>query len=78
VIWFTRSQTIFADPLARTIHDPVHSEQEDRFVSVGESRRQRILVVVFTERGDRIRLISARVATRRERKDYEKDSETQA
>lgn len=72
---FEEASTIFADPLARTIHDPLHSEQEDRYVSVGESRRQRILVVVFTERGDNIRIISARVATRRERKDREEGSE---
>jgi uncharacterized DUF497 family protein len=72
---FEEASTIFADPLARTIHDPLHSEQEDRYVSVGESRRQRILVVVFTERGDNIRIISARVATRRERKDREEVSE---
>jgi uncharacterized protein len=72
---FEEATTIFADPLARTIHDPLHSEQEDRYVSVGESRRQRILVVVFTERGDNIRIISARVATRRERKDREEGSE---
>ncbi len=73
---FEEASTIFADPLARTIHDPLHSEQEERYVSVGESRRQRILVVVFTERGDNIRIISARVATRRERKDREEGSET--
>ena len=68
---FEEASTIFGDPLARTIHEPLHPEQEDRFVSLGESRRQRILVVVFSERGDNIPMISARVATRRERKDHD-------
>ena len=69
---FEEASTIFADPLARTIYDPLHSDEEDRFVMLGESQRRRLLVVVFTDRDDRIRVISARVATRRERKDYEK------
>ena len=68
---FEEPSTIFRDPLARTIRDPLHSEEEDRFVNLGESQRQRLLVVVFTERGGKIRLISARVATRRERNDHE-------
>ena len=67
---FDEASTIFNDPLALTIDDPVHSE-EDRFVTLGESHRRRLLVVVFTERGDRIRIISARAATRRERRNYE-------
>jgi uncharacterized DUF497 family protein len=61
------------DPLARTIHDPLHSQAEDRFVNLGESQRRRLLVVVFTERGDKTRIISARAATSRERTDYEED-----
>jgi uncharacterized protein len=68
---FKEASTVFADPLALTIPDPVHSEDEDRYITLGESYRRRLLVVVSTERGDRIRIISARVATRRERKDYE-------
>ena len=63
---------MFADPLSETIYDPLHAEDEDRYIVLGESQRRRLLVVVFTDRGDRIRIISARVATRRERKDYEK------
>ena len=66
------ASTAFADPLSVTIYDPVHSDDEDRYIVLGESQRRRLLVVVFTDRGDRIRIISARVATRRERKDYEK------
>jgi uncharacterized DUF497 family protein len=68
---FDEASTVFGDPLALTIPDPLHSEEEDQFITLGESHRRRLLVVVFTERGDKIRLISARVATRRERKDYE-------
>jgi uncharacterized DUF497 family protein len=68
---FEEASTVFSDPFELTIHDPLHSEEEDRFVSLGESFKRRLLVVVFTERGDRIRLISARKATRRERKQYE-------
>jgi hypothetical protein len=45
---------VFADPLAVTIYDPVHSDEEDRYIALGESQRQRLLVVVFTDRDDRI------------------------
>ena len=63
--------TVFGDPLSLTIDDPRHSKQEDRFVTVGESVWGRLLVVVHTDRGERIRIISAREATSRERRDYE-------
>ena len=75
---FEEASTVFADPLALTIPDPLHSEEEDRFITLGESRRRRLLVVVFTERGEKIRLIRARVATRRERKDYEEGRQSSA
>jgi len=68
---FEEASTVFADPFALTIDDPQHSDEEDRFITLGESQRRRFVVVVFTDRGERIRIISARVATRRERKDYE-------
>jgi uncharacterized protein len=68
---FEEASTVFGDPLALTIPDPLHSDEEDRFITLGESHQRRLIVVVFTERGDKIRIISARVATRRERKDYE-------
>jgi len=71
-VTFEEASTVFADPLSVTIYDPVHSEGGDRYIALGESQRRRLLVVVFTERGDRIRIISGRVATRRERTDYEK------
>jgi uncharacterized protein len=53
------------------VDDPRHSEAEERLVLLGQSTWRRLLVVMFTERGDAIRLISARMATRRERRDYE-------
>ena len=49
---FEEASSIFRDPLARTIHDPLHSEEEDRFVNLGESQRQ-CLVVVFTDAATR-------------------------
>lgn len=70
---FEEASTVFADVRSVTIPDPAHSQVEDRFVVLGQSHRRRLLVVVHTERGDRIRLISARRASRTERKHYEKD-----
>lgn len=72
-ISFDEASTAFRDALSRTIDDPLHSEGEERFVLIGHSIRGRLLVVVHTERGDRIRIISARLATRKERLTYEED-----
>ena len=72
---FEEAATVFGEPLSRTIIDPLHSEDEDRFVILGESHTSRLVVVVFTERGEILRLISARLASRRERKDYEEGIE---
>ena len=68
---FEEAQTVFTDPLAMTIPDPDHSTDEARFIIIGESDKKRILVVAHTERKKKIRLISARKATRAERKKYE-------
>lgn len=57
--------------MASTIDDPEHSDVEDRFMIVGLTSRMRLAVVVFTDRGDRIRIISARLANSRERRKYE-------
>jgi len=65
------AMTAFADPLARIHDDLVHSDLESREILVGHSASGRLLVVAFTERYDRIRLISARLATSYERSDYE-------
>ena len=72
---FDEASTAFRDPLSRTIDDPLHSEGEERFVLIGQSVRGRLLVVVHTERGDRIRIISARLATNKERLRYEENEE---
>jgi uncharacterized DUF497 family protein len=68
---FEEASTVFGDPLSRTIPDPLHSEEEDRCVMVGLSANMRTLVVVHSDRGESIRIISARPATRRERRNYE-------
>lgn len=74
-ITFDEASTVFADPLSLTIHDPLHSEDEERFVIIGGSHKNRVLTVVHTERGDNIRIISARRATKNERAYYESDAE---
>jgi uncharacterized DUF497 family protein len=68
---FDEASTVFGDPLSLTIADPGHSDKEDRFVLLGESFRGRLFVVVHTDREDRIRIISARLATGKERRTYE-------
>ncbi len=70
-ISFAEAATVFGDRLALTFHDPDHSDDEDRFLTFGHSTKNRLLVVSHTDRGDRTRIISARQATRRERKIYE-------
>lgn len=69
---FDEASTAFRDLLSSTIDDPLHSTGEERYVLTGQSHRGRLLVVVHTERGDRIRIISARLATNKERRQYEK------
>ena len=68
---FVEAMTVFADPLEVTIPDPDHSESEFRFLSMGRTGPDRLLVVAYTEREGRVRLISAREATPRERRNYE-------
>jgi uncharacterized DUF497 family protein len=72
---FSEASTVFADPLSRTIPDPLHSDDEVRFIIVGESSAGSTLVVVHVHREEAIRIISARKATPRERKDYERGIE---
>jgi hypothetical protein len=72
---FSEASTVFADPLSRTIPDPLHSHDEGRFIIVGESSAGHTLVVVHTHRGGAIRIISARKAISRERKEYERGTE---
>jgi len=68
---FEEAATVFGDPLSSTIPDPDHSLGEGRFLILGLSYRSRLLVVSHAESTDNIRIISARLATRRERQGYE-------
>ncbi|EAZ90343.1 BrnT family toxin [Crocosphaera chwakensis] len=68
---FEEAKTIFDDPLYVDFYDPDHSENEERYLIVGQSNRERILILSYTERGNKIRLISAREVTPQERKAYE-------
>lgn len=70
-VGFAEAATVFGDPLAITFYDPAHSDDEDRYLTFGHSTEGRLLVVSHTDRGNRNRIISARAATRRERKIYE-------
>jgi len=70
-VTFEEASTVFQDQLSLTIPDPAHSQFELRSIVIGMSQSGKLLVVVHTERGDNIRIISARKVTRRERKNYE-------
>jgi uncharacterized DUF497 family protein len=70
-IRFEEAKSVFGDPFTITIDDPDHSEDEQRFIDIGYSRSGRILVVVYTERGPKTRIICCRKATLTERKKYE-------
>jgi uncharacterized protein len=70
---FDEAATIFGDPLSLTYHDPDHSWEEERYITVGTSHAGRLLVVSQTDRGENVRIISARIATRRERRKYEEE-----
>jgi len=68
---FEEAATVFQDRLSVTVADPDHSTEEDHWIIVGLSHRFRLLIVSHTERGNHIRIISARELTHRERKEYE-------
>lgn len=68
---FEEALTVFSDPLARIFDDLYHSTTEAREIIIGHSLNQRLLVVCFAERGNTVRLFSARKVTRGERRDYE-------
>jgi uncharacterized protein len=70
-ISFEEARTVFDDPLYVDFYDPDHSDREDRYIIVGESQQGHLLIVSYTEKGDIIRLISARKVTRMEREVYE-------
>lgn len=72
-VTFDEASTVFGDPLNLLMSDPDHSLDEERYLLLGMSNRRRLLVVAFAERPPRTRLISARRATRRERRQYEEE-----
>lgn len=70
-VTFQEGTSVFGDPLAITFADPDHSEDEERCITFGLSTQRRLLVVSHADRGNRTRIISARLMTRKERKIYE-------
>jgi len=73
---FEDAIAVFADPVARVFSDELHSQDEIRELIIGHGRNGQLLVVSFTERQSAVRLISARPATRLERRDYEENCES--
>jgi uncharacterized protein len=73
-ISFAEAQTVFENPLAFIFEDEAHSIDEHREIIIGHSQNNRILLISFTERPNAIRIISARLATRKEREDYEQNT----
>ena len=71
---FEEAKTVFDNPLALIFDDEAHSLEERREIIIGHSQRNRLLLVCFTERPNAIRIISARLATRRECEDYEENT----
>ena len=74
-VGFDEATTVFTDPYSMTIHDPDHSADEQRYIDIGTSDKGRVLVVVYTERGSNIRIVSCRKATPSERELYEETNE---
>ncbi len=71
---FSEAATVFSDTLGAATSDPDHADDESRYIIVGMSNRRRLLIVSFAERGERIRIISARELTHSERKAYEEEN----
>ena len=71
-ISFEEAKSVFGDPFAITIDDPDHSKEEQRYLDIGKSANGKLLVVVYTERGKKTRIISCRKATPSERRIYDK------
>jgi hypothetical protein len=76
-VGFREATTVFGDPLEVTIPDPDHSEGENRFLSLGFSAASRLLVVAYTERQGKTRIIHAREATPKERRSYESGTKSE-
>lgn len=72
---FEEAATVFGNPLGRIVADPRHSAAEERWVLLGISKERRLLAVMYIERAEAVRIISARRATRSERRDYEETTQ---
>ena len=70
-VTFQEASTVFGDSLAMTFADPDHSNNEQRYLTFGLSKYNRLLVVAHTDRGEKTRIISARLIDRKERRIYE-------
>ncbi len=70
-VGFREAKSVFGDPFSITIDDPDHSKEEQRFIDIGISASGKLLVIVYTERENKIRIISCRKATPTERRKYE-------
>ena len=70
---FEEAMTVFDDEHSITCYDYTHSEEEDRFLDIGSATNEKVLVVCYTDRGDRIRIIHARKANKEERRFYENE-----
>jgi uncharacterized DUF497 family protein len=68
---FDEAKTVFNDPFSVTIHDPDQSSGEQRYIDIGLSSKGRLIVVSYTERGEKIRIINSREATKKEEREYE-------
>ena len=68
---FAEAKTVFNDPFSVTIYDPDHSSDEQRYIDIGLSSKGRLIVVSYSERGERIRIISVREAIKKEQGEYE-------
>jgi uncharacterized DUF497 family protein len=71
---FEEAVTVFYDPLSATFDDPDHSSSEPRFITIGYSTGNRLLYVSHSDRGETLRIISARIATAHERKRHEEET----
>jgi len=72
---FNEATSVLKDKLSITIHDPDHSVDEERYITIGASIAGRLLMVAHTDRGDRTRIISARELNRKEREAYENETQ---
>src|ERR1700761_2733356 len=73
-VGFAEASTVFGDPLSITIPDPDHSQAEERFVTIGASNTRKLVIVIHTVRGEALRIISARAATKQEKESYEENT----